>query len=139
MKRALSAPLAIALLLVAGSAIAASPPSTRQLLNSQWQVTRIDGKAPVSARAQIRFDRTRNAATAGCNGIGGNWRVENGRLIGGPFVSTRMFCDGVMEQERAMADLLGSRPSVSIDRNVLRLNGGGHRLEARRVPAPNPL
>ena len=135
MKRALP----LALLLVAGGALAAAPPTTRQLLNSQWQVTRINGKVPVSPRARIRFDRTRIAASVGCNGLGGNWRIESGRLIGGPFVSTMMFCEGVMEQERAMADLLGSRPSVSIDRNVLRLNGGGHRLEARRVPAPNPL
>ncbi len=127
--------LAVALaLFLAGAAPPAIPPTPGQLMDSAWRVTTIDGRAPVSQRAVIRFLGNRLSASAGCNGLGGTWRLQGSRLVGGPFISTMMFCEGVMEQERAMADLLGSRPKISIQRGLMQLQGGGHRLEARRLP-----
>ena len=107
------------------NAVSAPP----QLAGTSWTFTTIDGARPASPRAALRFEGDRIAATAGCNGIGGNWRIENARLHGGPYVSTMMFCDGLMEQERALAALLEEKPAIRREGNRLTLTSAGHKAE----------
>lgn len=111
----------------------ASVPRHTALHDTSWKIVRIDGKAPASPRAEIRFLRERLSATVGCNGQGGTWQIEQGKLVGGPYMSTMMYCEGLMEQERALADLLGAKPSVDVTRGTLTLRSKNHVIEARRI------
>lgn len=111
----------------------ASVPRHAALHDTEWKVVRIDGKPPASPRAAIRFMRDRLSATVGCNGQGGTWVIEQGKLVGGPYMSTMMYCEGLMDQERALADLLGAKPTVDVTRGTLTLRSKTHVIEARRV------
>ena len=60
-------------------------------------------------------DGTKIGANAGCNHMGGDARVENGRLIVGDMASTLMGCDGGRnEQDAWVAKLLTERPTIVI-------------------------
>lgn len=111
----------------------ASVPRHAALHDTEWKIVRIDGKPPASPRAAIRFTRDRLSATVGCNGQGGKWVIEQGKLVGGPYMSTMMYCEGLMDQERALADLLGAKPTVDVTRGTLTLRSKTHVIEARRV------
>lgn len=115
------------------AACASVPASGGSLAGSTWRFTAIDGAAPVSDKAELEFRVGRISASAGCNGMGGTWRAKDGKLITGPFMSTQMYCDGLMEQERAIARTIEAQPSYTLDGNGLVLTGGGHRLELKRA------
>lgn len=125
------------ILLAAALSVAASAtagvPRPAVLTNTNWKIARIDGKAPASPRAALRFLPGRISATAGCNGLGGDWRIEDGKLVGGPFVSTMMYCEGLMDQERALSDLLAGTPTLDLKGNRLVLRSLGHSAELVRV------
>lgn len=131
-------PLTLAALSLAASA-AASVPRPAALANTSWKIVAIDGKPPASPRAELRFLPERISATAGCNGLGGAWRIKDGRLLGGPFMSTMMYCrsaqgdDSVMAQERALSDLLAGKPTIEIKGKRLWLRSLGHSVELVRA------
>lgn len=121
----------IALSLLIGCA---TPSSTDEgFAGSKWAFVTIDGAKPKSERAKAEFLPDRISATAGCNGLGGAYTVKGNHLIAGPFMSTMMYCDGLMEQERALADLFESKPIFRVEADRLMLEGGGHRAELRRA------
>ena len=72
--------------------------------------------------------------------MGGSWQVKGGRLVGGPFMSTMMYCqsvtgdDSLMAQERALADLLAAKPTLDLRGKRLVLRSLGHSLELVRMP-----
>lgn len=104
------------------------------LAGTQWQITRIDGKAPVADKARITFESDRIGANVGCNGMGGEYRIEGDRLVAGPLIATRMFCEGpVWGQEEAVGALLAGAPRVARSGDTLRLDSSGHSLEAVRA------
>jgi heat shock protein HslJ len=115
------------------TACASVPAGSDSLAGSTWRFTAIDGAAPVSDRAELEFLADRISASVGCNGMGGEWQAKNGKLITGPFMSTQMYCDGLMEQERAVARTIEAQPSYTLNGDRLVLTGGGHRLELRRA------
>ncbi len=119
----------IAAVLLAGCATA--PSTSAGLAGTQWAIVRIDGVAPVvPASAKMRFDEERLGANVGCNGIGGDYRVENGRLVAGPLMATRMFCEGpVWQQEEAVNALLSAAPQVQRRGDAMQLTSGGHTLD----------
>lgn len=112
----------------------ATPPEPGAgLAGSKWTFTAIDGAAPKSDRARLEFLPDRISASAGCNGLGGEYTIKDGRLMTGPFMSTMMYCDGLMEQERALSQLLEAKPSHTLTGNRLVLQGGGHKAELVRA------
>lgn len=121
--------IAISTALVAGCATA--PSQSAGLAGTHWIITRVDGAAPVTpSRASLRFDEERLSANVGCNGIGGDYRVEGNRLIAGPLMATRMFCEGpVWQQEEAVNALLSAAPEMRRSGSTLRLVSGGHALD----------
>lgn len=122
----------LALLLAMPALIAcASPPGT-QLSGTRWIIAQIDGSPAVSDRARLEFHSDRISATVGCNGLGGEWQVRGNRIVSGPWISTQMYCDGVMEQEQAVASLFGANPNFELSGNRLTLIGGGHTLVLTR-------
>ncbi len=118
--------------LLAGCAAATGAGSG--LANSDWRFVTIDGTAPVSERAQLKFEGDNIAAHAGCNGMGGNWRVRDGRLIAGPLTQTEMYCEGpVWGQEQAIGALLTSAPELKLSGERMVLKSSGHSAVLRRV------
>ncbi|CAH0495562.1 META domain-containing protein [Novosphingobium sp. CECT 9465] len=120
---------AVAAALLSGCATA--PSGGAGLSGTRWTIMRIDGAAPVMpAKATMRFEEDRLGANVGCNGIGGDYRVEGNRLIAGPLMATRMFCEGpVWQQEEAVNALLSAAPELMRSGSTLRLVSGGHTLD----------
>lgn len=80
----------------------------------------------------MRFDDDRMGASVGCNSIGGDYRVEGNRLVAGPLMATRMFCQGaVWQQEEAVNALLSAAPQLQRSGDALRLTSGGHAIELK--------
>ena len=86
----------------------------------------------MAVKPSLEFHTDRIGANVGCNALGGDWRIERGRLIAGPFISTQMWCEGVMEQERAVATLLSCAPEVRINGARITLTSGGHSADLVR-------
>ena len=116
-------------------ACSASGPGASHLADSTWQFVAIDETAPVGKMAMLSFEGDRIGANVGCNGMGGPWRVEDGRLIAGPLVQTEMYCEGkVWTQEKAVGALLAGAPTLEVTKDTLVLKSSGHsaRLERTR-------
>lgn len=98
------------------------------LTDSRWRITSIDGAAPASDKAMLAFTDDRLTASVGCNRMGGSWRFEGGKLIAGPLISTKMACEGLMDQEAALGALLAASPTLTLDkdRDSMTLQGGSH-------------
>lgn len=120
---------AVSALLLAGCATA--PAGGAGLAGTQWTILRVDGAAPeVPEKASLKFEDDRLSANVGCNGIGGNYRVEGARLVAGPLMATRMFCEGpVWQQEEAVNALLSAAPEIERQGRTMRLVSGGHALD----------
>lgn len=100
------------------------------LQGTHWRFVSIDGARPVAPEARLEFPDGRISAWLGCNGLGGDLRIEGDKLKVGPMVSTMMWCEGVMDQERAVGELLGATPEFRIEKDGrLLLSGGGHKAE----------
>lgn len=123
--------LLTALPLLAACATTAKPAADLPL--TQWRFVSIDGQAPVSEKADLRIYEGRIGANVGCNGLGGDLKIEPGRLIVGPMISTQMYCDGVMEQERAVAELLGASPGFFVEGDRMGIKSDKHIAELVKV------
>lgn len=107
-------------------------PSAPTLTDSEWRFTAIDGAPPVG-EATLFFQGNRLSANAGCNRMGGTWRNDAGKLIAGPLMATRMFCEGKMDQERAVSELLGGSPDLTLGDRRMTLKSAGHSAELTRT------
>ncbi|MCW1403647.1 META domain-containing protein [Novosphingobium sp. MW5] len=105
------------------------PVSLSRLNGTTWHFTAIDGAAPVGKQTSLTFQPGRVGANVGCNGMGADAKIVGGRIIAGPVISTQMYCDGVMEQERAVGALLAAKPSITVRGTLMTLRGGGHSAE----------
>ncbi|MGV3513405.1 MAG: META domain-containing protein [Novosphingobium sp.] len=124
----------LAMLAVSASllgACATAPSGSAGLAGTRWTILRVDGAAPVvPEKASLRFEDDRLSANVGCNGIGGGYRVDGVRLIAGPLMATRMYCDGpVWQQEEAVNALLSAAPEIDRRGRTMRLVSGGHALD----------
>lgn len=121
--------IAVSASLLAGCATA--PSSSAGLSGTSWTILRVDGAAPVMPeKASLTFEDERLSANVGCNGIGGEYRVDGARLIAGPLMATRMFCEGpVWQQEEAVNALLSAAPEMERRGRTMRLVSGGHALD----------
>ncbi len=105
--------------------------------NSRWRFVAIDGAGPASDKTRLDFAGERLSINVGCNGMGGPWRIENGRLIAGPLIQTEMYCDGpVWDQERAVAALFAGTPAFAVEDDRMTLKSSGHSAELQREAAP---
>jgi heat shock protein HslJ len=123
------APLALALLAACTTAGASGSDS----LAGKWRFVTIDGQKPVSSKAELTIEPERIGANVGCNGMGGDLRIKGGKLVVGAVVSTMMYCDGLMDQERAVSELLSADPEYRIEEGRLVLRTAAHSAEL--VPA----
>ena len=120
------------LALLGGCAAPAGEPS--QFAEKSWRFLAIDGEKPAAQATELSFEAERIGANVGCNGMGGPWRIEDGRLIAGPLVQTKMFCEGpVWQQEQAVGALLAGAPRVEIEGDRLVLKSSAHSAELTRA------
>lgn len=115
------------------AACAAPAAGGYSLADSHWRFTAIDGAPPVAGDAAIDFHRDRLGAKVGCNGMGGPWRIEGERLIAGPLISTQMYCEGRMEQERAVSALLSGGPILTVKGDRMTLKSAAHSADLVRA------
>ncbi|MFM5895403.1 MAG: META domain-containing protein [Novosphingobium sp.] len=115
---------AVALPLLAACTTAGAAPVP--ITGTTWAFVSIDGQKPVSGKAAITIQADSLSASAGCNGMGSNLTITPDRLMVGLIISTQMFCDGVMEQERAVSRLLGASPQYTVVGDTLTLTAPGH-------------
>jgi heat shock protein HslJ len=123
------APIALALLAACTTAGAAGQDSPA----GKWRFVAIDGERPVSSKAELTIGEGHVGANVGCNGLGGDLKIKGRQLVVGGVVSTMMYCDGLMDQERAVSELLSANPDYRIEDGRLVLRGGSHAAEL--VPA----
>lgn len=106
------------------------------LAGTRWRLTAIDGRPFARPeRATLSFEAGRLSANAGCNGLGGRYRIEKERLIAGPLMGTKMACEPpVMRNEQALSDTLSGRPAIRyLPGGRLLLTGSGHTVMASRA------
>ena len=82
---------------------------------------------------ELVFDGEQLSAWAGCNRLGAGFSLEGDLLVTGEFLSTRMACEPeLMDQDVWLVDFLGSRPRLSLDRElVISGSSGGSAVELR--------
>ncbi|MCC6926027.1 META domain-containing protein [Novosphingobium sp.] len=113
-------------LLVLLAACSATTPIAAEPGSSSWTFVAIDGKPPVSSKTSLTLSETRIGANVGCNGMGGDLKFEPGRLVTSGIFSTMMYCDGLMEQERAVVELLEASPTFFIEGDRLGIKSDQH-------------
>ncbi|MFL6079663.1 MAG: META domain-containing protein [Ornithinibacter sp.] len=110
-----------------GSANGSVPVEDLAGLNGAWTVVN-DGSAPAPVQGVVRlvFGDGRVVAETGCNTVRGPVSVEDSTLLStGPLMSTRMACEpALMEQERWVTEMLGSRPRLERSGPYLYLHWG---------------
>lgn len=125
-----------------GACAAAANPGLADRVFLSVAVT--DGGAPralvAGTRIRLNFQATDLGASAGCNSIGGTYRIDNGVLVFEAGAMTEMGCDPErLAQDDWLVKLLGSRPVATVAGNELTLQSGSVlvRLMDRKVVEPD--
>ena len=122
-----AAPLLAILLAPAILSCTVQAAASHRLADNEWRFVQIDELAPDAEEARLAFDDGGLSASVGCNAMGGNWRVENERLIAGPLMQTEMYCPGlVWEQEQSVSALLVAGPKIRFEDDRLYLTARRH-------------
>ena len=138
---------ALGLLLLVGCGSRAASGGLNDLRGRTFLSTAVteNGQAkPLVAGTRIRLnfddEGRRVGANAGCNHMGGEARVENGRLVAGDMAMTAMGCDGGRsEQDAWLAKFLSDKPTIRANGTelVLANNTTEIRLLDRTVADPD--
>jgi heat shock protein HslJ len=136
------AALLIALLAASLAACSSAGPALNGREFLSVEVT--DGGGPkalvAGTRIALRFGATDAGATAGCNGLGGTYRIELGKLLYEPGAQTAMGCGEPLEAQDAwLVAFLDSDPMIVLTGNELLLTNGATsiRFLDREVAEPD--
>lgn len=124
-------PVLVALPLLA--ACSTVPPATPEFPLTSWRFVAIDGKAPLSDQTELKIFDGRLAASVGCNRMSASLELVPGQMKVGTVSSTRMYCASLMDQERAVAELLGESPAFFIEGNRFGMRSQNHSAELVKV------
>jgi heat shock protein HslJ len=99
------------------------------LVGTEWELVELDGQPPLdSTQITLRFEADALSGRAGCNQYGGDYTLgSGGALDTGDMYKTEMWCampDGVMDQENAYLERLGSVSQAELDGERLILRAG---------------
>ena len=119
--------LAVVVLATALGACSAAAPAVRD--REFVSVAVRQGGAPkalvANTRIALRFSEADLGANAGCNGLGGTYRIELGRLLYERGGQTLMGCEPPLEAQDAwLVDFLDSDPTIVLAGNDLTLDNG---------------
>jgi heat shock protein HslJ len=137
--------MALRLALVAALLVGCDTAPASILDGTEWlsiAVTEDGADRPLVDGTQIRLDFTDGelAASAGCNTIGGSYRIDDGTLIFEGGGMTEMGCDDERHaQDDWLVSFLDSRPSVVQEGDKLTLTSGSTviALQDREVAEPD--
>lgn len=118
----------VMLALMTGAGLAACAPVPAALEPSDWQVTRLDGRAlSADDRVTMQFAEGRVAGVSGCNRYTGPLMMGEDNAIGfGLLATTRMACPGEAAQiEAAFLHQMGRIDAYRIERGALVLFARG--------------
>lgn len=120
---------------------AADPPVPVDTVEGDWVLSSgtVDGKTfPIvdGYRVTMQLGDGQIGGTAACNGYGGDYAVEDGRLLVAELGRTEMAClPEVMASEQAWFDVLTRGPEIANTGGSLVLTGDGVDLVLLPVPA----
>jgi heat shock protein HslJ len=137
--------LTLATLLVLGGLLGACQASGLSLAGRTFLSTAVTeggaAKALVAGtRIRLTFADGSLSASAGCNTMGADYRLDGGRLVVGNLSMTEMGCDADrMAQDQWLIAVLGARPTLALLGDQLTIDGGGVVLQLldRRVAEPD--
>jgi heat shock protein HslJ len=121
--------LAIALgatLALSACAAASSP----QLAGKEFVAAKVtdggqDRPLVPGTKLRLTFSATDIGASAGCNHMGGTYRIDGGRLIVANLATTDMGCDpDLMAQDQWLSEVLGAGPAIRLVVNDLVVEAG---------------
>jgi heat shock protein HslJ len=100
-------------------------PATRTLEDTVWELKELNGKAidPVAQKPiWVLFNSAKGNVSgySGCNSFTGSY-TKTGTSIESKLASTRMFCEGKMETETAILNLLGAPAKYKVEEHMLRV------------------
>jgi heat shock protein HslJ len=136
-----AASVLIAAIVLAGCAsVADASLEGREFLSTS--VTEDGQERPLvdETRIRLRFEDGQIGASAGCNTMGGSYRLEDRRLIFEGGAMTEMGCDQARhEQDDWLFGFLGSQPAVALDGPMLTLTADSTiiTLQDREVADPD--
>ena len=111
--------LAVLLVACAGSESDQSPPEGAPLLDSEWVLTSLTGKAPIEGtRITLSFGEGSLEGYAGCNTYGGSYTSTEDSLHLSDLYWTEMGClepEGILDQEMAYLTALNTVDSYHVD------------------------
>lgn len=116
---------AAVLLLFQFSLFAQGEPASK-LGTEKWILKKIGGERVKTDRAFIQFDAAndRFGGKGGCNGMGGNLKIEGARIDFSEIISTKMFCEDASELENKFFGALDAVDSFKIKKGKLLLYEG---------------
>lgn len=107
-------------------------PEKRTLENTVWVLKELNGKVIESTPQRaiyLQFNSDKGSITGfgGCNSITGTYS-KNGPSIESKVASTKMFCEGMMENEAAFIKLLSQPAKYKVDKHMLYVEQGGRQV-----------
>jgi len=116
-------------------------PSAADLAGRVFLSTDADPPLVAGTVVRLTFDDESLGVNAGCNSMGGPWRIEDGALVVGDMFSTEMACEPeLMDQDTRVATFLMSGPAVELSGDELVLqdaDGAVIRFLDREVADPD--
>ena len=117
--------LFIGIILITSMAMTACKSTPVDLEGTNWKVIEINGETILeNSEITMEFNDGQIAGNASCNNYFAAYTLEGETLSFGPAGVTRMFCDGVMDQESLFLSNLDQVESFSLDGELLTLNLG---------------
>ncbi len=108
-----------------------SSESGTPLIGREWHLTSLTGHDPASLTSinrpvMLRFRDGEVAGSSGCNGVGGTYSIQEGRLVFGPLMGTRMACpQPAMSIENTVLEALTGAVPYTLVGDTLTLTAGG--------------
>jgi len=122
--------------------MALEKPRATMLVGTYWKLLSVGGMNALPAADARREPHLtlleedhRAVATGGCNQMSGTYQMSDQGLTFSPFVSTRMACPGVMEQEGALGRAFSATRGYRIQDDTLELTDETGAVLARFVAA----
>lgn len=122
--------------------LAACSGGTSASINGQWELVSHGSASSQTPAApgvdtSIEFGSDGNlSGNVGCNGFGGDYKVDGDTITFGPIMSTLMFCEGpVGEQETTTLAVFAESATFVLDGNTLTItsaDGGSVIVLARK-------
>jgi putative lipoprotein len=130
-----SGPLSIQMVRVASTAVAGKQSESSPLLGTYWKLVELHGKPAVVLAEQRREPHIRLSASeprmtghGGCNGVGGNFELQDQQLRFTGLMGTMMACPepDAMQQESSFLQTLGTVRRFRIEgRHLVLINEAG--------------